>query len=487
MHYIDPKDRHQFRFMQTLDDLVPPEHYVRLIDLIVDEVVTANLNQFSNKGQLAVGRKAYRPETLLKLYLYGYLNGISTSRKLEKETHRNIEVIWLLGHLSPDHKTISDYRKDNGEQIKLVTRKFREFLRDHGYIKGEIVATDGTRVKANARRDMMTQKKIRRRLENLEVKLDEYLQKLAENDIREDLLEEFEEEGGGDVNEHLINKVCELQEKIEELERQQEELNSREVKQLSLSDPESRLMKSRDGKIPAYNVQLTVDATHKMIADSEVVSKPADQDLLEFMLKSLQEELEITPEISLNDKGYFSLTQIEKVEKNTTTKCYVPLPDKGSEREEIQFSYDASKDEYCCSQGKRLLLKQKNKNIRGQLNDVYQGVECEGCEIRAICTQSKQGRILHRAQNEAWRQRYRRRIKSPFGKKVLNLRKNLVEHPIGTIRYWMGKIPLLLRGRLKVATEINLYTTAYNLRRLISITPFMDLMEIIENYDWKIA
>ena len=485
MHYINPEDRHQFRFMQTLDNLVASKHYVRLIDLIVEEVVTANPDQFSRKGQLPVGRKAYRPQTLLKLYIYGYLNSISSSRKLEKETHRNIEVIWLLGHLSPDHKTISNYRKDNGEQIKLVTRKFREFLRDHGYIKGKIVATDGTRVKANAARDMVTRKKILRRLEKLEVKLDDYLQKLAENDIREDVSEEFDEEGV--VNEDLINKICELQKKIEELERQKKELDTREVKQLSLSDPESRLMKSPDGMIPAYNVQLTVDATHQMIADSEVASDPVDQDLLEFMLKSLQEELNITPEISLTDKGYFSFTQIEKVEKNTPTKCYVPLPDKRSERKEIQFTYNASKDEYRCSQGKRLVLKHKDKNKRGQLYDVYQGVECEGCEKRAICTQSKYGRILHRAQNEAWRQRYRRRIKSPFGKRVLNLRKNLVEHPIVTIRYWMGKIPLLLRGSLKVSTEINLYTTAYNLRRLISITPFMDLMQIIEDYDWKIA
>ncbi|MFQ5582852.1 MAG: IS1182 family transposase [Calditrichia bacterium] len=488
MHYITPEDRHQFTFMQSLNDLVSSEHYVRLIDVIVDEVVGANKAQFCKKGKVFAGRKAYSPQTLLKLYIYGYLNGISSSRKLEKETQRNIEVIWLLGTLSPDHKTISDYRKDNGEEIKMVTRKFRQFLKDNGYIKGQTVATDGTRVKANAKRSMLTEKKIHRRLEKLEIELDEYLQRLSDNDIREDILEELDEIGeSGDINEHLIDKIVELQGKIEELQKHKEELRRRDVKQLSPSDPESKLMKSPDGKVPGYNVQLTVDAKHKMIADSEVVNEPADRELLDVMLDSLEEELDIIPENALGDKGFFSFTKIEKVEGNGKTKCFVPIPRQKGNDESLRFIYDEENDEFRCSEGKRLVLKHKNKSKRGQLLDVYQGKECEGCAIREKCTSSKYGRIIHRAHNEAWRQEYRKRLQSRSGKKMVELRKCLVEHPIGTIRYWMGKIPLLLRGTIKVATEINLYTTAYNLRRLVSIESFTDLREMIGNYNWAIA
>ncbi|RMG40451.1 MAG: IS1182 family transposase, partial [Methanobacteriota archaeon] len=435
-----------------------------------------------------IGRKAYSPHTLLKLYLYGYLNGISSSRKLEKETHRNIEVIWLLGNLQPDHKTISDYRKDNSDQIKMVTRKFRQFLKEKGYIPGDTVAIDGTRVKANATRDMLTEEKIDRRLEKLEVELDEYLQTLKENDIREDILEELDEQSDiSDINQHLINKIIELEEKIEKLQKYREELRERDIKFLSPSDPESQLMKSADGMIPGYNVQLTVDAEYKMIADSEVVSESGDRELLDVMLDSLKEELDVLPENVLADKGFFSFTKIEKIEANGHTKCFVPIPRKRPHDERIQFRYDEEKDEFRCSEGKRLVLKSKNKLSKAERVDVYQGIECEGCAVRENCTRSKYGRIIHRPHNEAWRQHYRRRLQSRQGREMVKLRKCLVEHPIGTIRYWMGKIPFLLRGRVNVATEVNLYTTAYNLRRLITIESFTDLMEMIKDYNWKIA
>ncbi|MBE9542481.1 MAG: transposase, partial [Proteobacteria bacterium] len=196
MHYIKAADRQQFTFIQVLDDLVGPDNPVRVIDTIVDAILEKNPQNFSDKGQSPLGRRAYSPGTFLKLYIYGYLNGISSSRKLETETHRNIELIWLLGNLKPDFKTIADYRKDNGKEIKLLTRRFREFLRDQGLIRGKTVGIDGTRVKANADRSMLTAKKIERRIKSINEKIEDYLGRLMENDKREDILDELDVEDG---------------------------------------------------------------------------------------------------------------------------------------------------------------------------------------------------------------------------------------------------------------------------------------------------
>ena len=171
MHCIKPADRQQFTFMQSLDDLVGPDTPVRVIDAIVDAIIEKNPEAFSAKGQSPLGRRAYNPGTFLKLYIYGYLNGISSSRKLEIEAHRNIELIWLLGNLRPDFKTIADYRKDNGDEIKLLTRRFREFLRDQGLIGGKRVGIDGTRVKANADRIILTDNKIERLIKSINEKI----------------------------------------------------------------------------------------------------------------------------------------------------------------------------------------------------------------------------------------------------------------------------------------------------------------------------
>jgi transposase len=487
MHFIKPKDRQQFTFMQSLDDLVGADNAVRVIDAIVDAIIERNPKDFSDKGQRSLGRRAYSPGTFLKLYIYGYLNGISSSRRLEIETHRNIELIWLLGNLRPDFKTIADYRKDNGEAIKLLTRRFREFLRDEGFIRGKRVGIDGSRVKANTNRSMLSAIKIERRIESINEKIEDYLVRLMENDKRDDILEEVDGEGGSEINQELIDKIAELEEKLRRLGEQKETLDNESRGEISPSDPDARLMKSREGKIPAYNVQLTVDDEHKLITDSMVSTEPVDQQLLEPVLEHLKEELRIEPEEVLGDKGYASFTAIENVEASGKTICYIPLSKNKNDNNPIRFTYDGKRDEYVCEQGKSLPLKVKNKFHHGQYMDVYQGKECEGCAIRTQCTTSKYGRIVQRPHNHGWREAYRQRLESLSGKSKVKYRKSLVEHPFGTIRYWMGKIPLLLRGRGKVDTEINIYTTAYNIKRLLSLKKSAELIEMIKLYDWARA
>lgn len=244
MNYITPADRSQLTMIGCLDDLVPANHPVRLIDLVVDRIVENNPAHFGTEPPGETGRPPYAPATMLKLYIYGYVNHIHSSRRLEAETQRNIELIWLLGKLSPDHWTIAHYRKTRRDDIALVHKKFQEFLRDSGYIRGERVAVDGTKVKANAKREMLTLEKIKRRLDQADEKLQEYLNALAENDARDDLDDELGQYDDATERERqLKDKIAALQAQVEQLQHQKALLENSQRSALSLTDPEASLMK----------------------------------------------------------------------------------------------------------------------------------------------------------------------------------------------------------------------------------------------------
>lgn len=488
MKYIEPADRRQYQLMNSLDDLVAQEHPVRIIDKIIDSIISGNRERFEKERETEAGRPKYHESILLKLYLYGYFNGISSSRKLEVETHRNKEVIWLLGDLTPDHWTISNYRKENGEQIKFVTKKFREFLKDNGYIRLKTVAIDGSKVKAYTNRDMLTVEKIEVKLKGIDKKIEEYLNTIADNDRRDELVDEVNDEDDHPSNKKYLDKIIELQKQVEQLQNQKEILEKGARRYISPSDPDARLMKSRDGKIPAYNVQIAVDADNKMIADSEVVTEQTDISQLPKMIESIKEELAEVPEEVIADRGYNNPDLIEAVEKQEEgIKIYTSQEKTSRDKEEIKFEYDSEKDEYICSEGKRLVLFNKNKLRRNSLANVYRGIECSGCQLMGRCTKSKKGRTVQRYLNQKWRDSYKAKMLSKLGKQKTAIRKTIVEHPFGTIKYLMGKIPLLLRGLKKVTTEINIYTTVYNLKRLVNIEAFDILMMRIENYKWKTA
>ena len=446
MLYIEPSNRTQLSMMNCLEDLVSPENPVRLIDILIEKIVKSNQEHFGEERQSNVGRPKYRASTFLKLYLYGYLQGISSSRKLETETHRNIEVIWLLGKLQPDHWVISNYRKENGATIKLVTKEFRRFLQKSGYIKGKTIIIDGTKIKANTKRDMLTISKIESRLEKMDSKLEEYFSKLIENDT----LDEIEERNGnefdyGEINRELLDKLVKLQKKMEELHSAKKYLEDEERNHVSLADKEARLMRSLDGHIPGYNAQIAVDEENKMLADSEVVTDENDLNQIKPMVESIEEEIGEKPEEVIADKGYYNPHLIEELETDGKVECFVSVPNK--KKEEITFEYNKEKDEYECSEGKILLLKQRNKKKRNGLADVYQGIECTGCKMREKCTKAKNGRMIHRYHNHDWLENYKKKMNGFIAKGKIKKRKTIVEHPFGTIKNWMGKIPLLLRGK----------------------------------------
>lgn len=491
MHYIEPQDRNQLSFMNSLDDLIEKDHPIRILDYIVDQIITENRSKFSYKGQSNVGRKAYSPQTMLKLFLYGYLNNIRSSRKLEQESHRNIELIWLLGNLRPDHKTISDFRKNHKDLIELMSKKFRHFLRDCQYIKGERMAIDGTRIKGNASRDMYRQSYYEKQLAQKSEEISEYLDILMKNDLLDDL-----EEDGYNISEHLeiegdlLQRISELREQIAELEKKKELLDTTDRDYVSTSDPEARAMKTKEGNVPAYNFQIIVDEEHHMITELDVTTSENDYNQLEPMVEKLREEMSITPLELIGDAGYLNLNAIERIEKSDyPVYCYVPVNRIEIMRNKrgVDFEYHEDKDEYICSMGKRLVLKQKSVKIKGNYYNRYEGIECDDCPIHSQCTKSGKARTIARPINESWRQKYIHRMKTKSGKQKLKLRRQLVEHPFGSIKCWLGKIPLLLRGREKVLTEMHIITTVYNFKRLINITSILELREEIENYSWKLA
>jgi transposase len=482
MHFIKPNDRHQSVIFGSLDNLVSSDHPVRIIDAIVSNIVSSNPAEFEHKGKQNIGRRSYSPKTMLKLFIYGYLNGISSSRKLEIETHRNIELKWLLGNLQPDHKTIANYRKENSKQIELLTIEFRKFLKSSGYIKGKRVALDGTKIKANTNRDMLTIEKIEKRMSRLEKELNGYIKKIADSDAREDVLDETDCLDDDSKNEVLVREVASLRIKIEALEKAKTLIVKSEKKHLSLSDPDASLMKGREGKMPAYNIQSVVDSENHMIAEARVSTAACDKRELVPTIKSLKEKTEIVPEELTADKGYYSPKEIQDVESNYKTTCFIP---KEAVNNDIKFTYNQLQDVYICPLGKVLEFKH-NKKKKGILLKMYQCKNCNGCPIRSKCTKSRVGRIVHRREDQEWCNNYESRIESEYAKNKICERKSIVEHAFGTIKYWMGQIPLLLRGRTKVQTEIDLYTTAYNLKRLTNIEAFDCLMKKISGHNWSI-
>jgi transposase len=487
MSHIQPNCRQQLMMPSIIDDYVSLENPVRFIDTFVDKIVQIQPELLTDKGNAEVGRSAYLFTTLLKLYIYGFLNSISSSRKLEKETYRNMEMMWLLGNLQPDHKTISDFRKDNKESIRKVTISFRKFLITEGYIGGKLVVTDGTKIKANASRNTVSLKGIAKRMEQLEVQLEKYLTQLQDNDTVESVEEQLSELSSEfDVEPALLEKIAKLQEQVQELEQQKQMLEKLGRESIAPADIEAKIMKSKEGFYPAYNAQSIVDTKHHMIALMDVTDEPNDYNSLESNLNALESQIGLTPDEALADKGYANEDQIQSLEESGI-ECIVPFPEKAPDQKQIDagitFRYDKKNDCYHCSQGQTLPLKDKNMIKGNRPYNRYQGKNCNECPVKAVCTKSQFGRVVYRRLDNEWLLKYKDKLKTKEYKKKIKLRKNYVEHPFGTIKYWMGQIPLLLRGKQKVQVEIDLYSTCYNLKRLINLESMEVLLLKIQNWE----
>jgi len=486
MHYKIPESRNQMMLFPQLDLWIDKENPVRLIDSIIDKIIENNPDIFSWKGQSNKGCTCYSPATMNKLLIYCYFNWISGSRRMEKETRRNMELIWLLGNLQPDHWTICQYRRENRKQIKQIAVEFRRFLKSSGYIGGKKVAIDGSKMKAYASSDMFTEEKIAKRLDKIDEEIEKYLDNIDEIDNLEDQLQE-EKEG-----------KRELQEKFEKLENNKKKLKkastllkTSDKKFVAPNDPDASLMSSHNGKEPCYNIQTSVDGKYNIIATAEVSTDENDIELLEEDYKAINDQLEIEPEEIEADTGYGNTIQIKEIEKQTQTKCYIPLKQPNSKKKDkennIEFKYDEESDEYVCPQGKKLKLYQRNKKHRKQTYNRYKCFDCQGCPIRKKCTRSKTGRTIIRNINQKWIEQYKASLETKDARDKIKERKALVEHPFGTIKLMMGKHCFLLTTRQKVQIEVDIYSTVYNLKRLFNIEGMDRIREQINAYKWKIA
>jgi len=463
MSEISPLSRYQQEIFSSLDDQIDQESIVRIIDKAVDVLVRQA--DATDKNGSKAGRPEYPRRELLKLYLYGYMHRIKSSRNLERECRLNIEVMWLMGKLQPDHWTISKFRKENSEQIKQVIKSFNGFLIESKYVEGQTIVIDGTKLKANASSSgNMNIREISERLEDIENKTASYLENFNQND-------QIDEEK---------EKITELRKEKEELENQIAQLKRQNKKVYVKTDPDSNIIRTKEGTRAAYNAQISCDQKHKLIIATDVSSQSNDFKQLENMYQQSKKMLfDKKPKEVIADAGYYSPEAIQKIEEEEQVNTFVAeLP----EQTKGEFKYDKKTDQYICTQDKRLNFEKEKLNSRGRKTRVYRCNECSGCPVKQQCTTSSKGRIKIRYINQDFRDSYREKMKQEQSKQKIRLRKAIVEHPIGTIKLWLGKNPLLLRGIEKVKTEIRLVSMSYNLLRIFNIDGFSRLMNKINNY-----
>ena len=483
MHYKEQQIRAQ-KMIVSYDSMISPDNPVRLIDLICKKFISENPLKIVWKGSSSKGRKSYPAQSMLSLLVYGYFNGIASSRRMERETYRNIEMIWLMESLQPDHWTICDFRRNNEQLIKELLKSFRKFLLDGTYATGNRLVFDGSKVKAYASRDMLKAEGIAKKLEDIDKSLAEFMSQMESNDTRDDELETAREE------------IRLLREKIEKLEVQKSKLESaRKIletsgkKQIALNDIDAVLVKGRDGKFAGYNVQNGVEPKGHFIMSNEVTTDANDLNQLGSRIERAKEDTGLSLQETVADCGFGNMSQIIDIEENGI-QCYVPLQasyrDKEKEGGSV-FEYDKEDDTYLCSQGKRLHLYAKKQKHHGGTYNIYKCRECDGCPARNSCTKSKTGRIYRRNIEQERIDLYKEKLKSNYSKERIAERKGIVEHPFGTIKWLMGKYNFLLKGKEKTQIESDLYTTAYNIKRLINCTDLSVLMGKVIIYNWAMA
>ena len=408
------------------------------------------------------GRPGYHPAVMLKLYIYGYLNRIQSSRRLEKESHRNVELMWLLTRLMPYFKTIADFRKDNGKDIKAVCRQFVQMCRQMNMFADSLFAIDGSKFKAvNSKDNNYLPSNVKYRINKIEKSIEEYLSNMDTQDKTDK-----------SDNKATPSKLEWLQKRLAELRVIEEEVNAHPDKQVSKNDPDARLLLTRHlNRQVCYNVQTAVDTKHHLIISHDI-DKAADRGQLTSVAKQVQEVMKKTDITVLADKGYFSRLDI-KASRDLGITANVPQTDtSGSARKGIfnksLFRYDKDKDVYICP-AEETLQNRFRATEKGVEQDIYfNNIACSHCEIRAKCTQSKKDpRRMRRWIHEPIIDAMQKRLDD--NRDIPVLRKQTVEHPFGTIKMWMGAQHFLMTRKHNVLTEMSIHVLAYNLKRMMSI------------------
>lgn len=466
MPYIEGSARdQQVLFPEVLDDYVGADNPVRFLDAFVDTLDLAVLG-FQHATPSATGRPPYDPADLLRLYLYGYLYRLRSSRKLEQETHRNIEMIWLLRKLRPDFKTIADFRKDHPAALKGVCREFTLLCKKLELFGGELIAIDGSKFRASNNKDRnFSRAALDELLTTIDARIAAYIERLDAQDAAE------ARDAVGSVT------VSALQEKLTALRARRTtyrelvaELAASGDTQISQTDPDSRSMRVGTGVAVCYNVQTAVDAKHKLIVAHDVVNAPTDQAQLSPMAMSAQAILASPDLHAVADRGYYSGPEILACLDAGITPT-VPKPHTSANAKlglftKEHFQYDAVADTYECPAGNVMTYGYSTVE-RGRGMRYYRTSACTHCAIKARCTRSKGARRITRWEGEALLDAMEQRHAQHPERSAL--RKALAEHPFGTMKRWMDHGYFLCRGLVKVRAEFSLTVFAYNLKRAITI------------------
>jgi len=463
--FVDAVDRSQGLLLpDRLEDYVHEDNPVRVVDAFVEALDLSQLG-FEATNRAAGGRPAYHPAALLKIYIYGYLNRIQSSRRLEREAQRNLELIWLTGRLAPDFKTIADFRKDNGGAITAVCSQFVALCRKMKVFSHAVVAIDGSKLKAvNSRDRNFTAGKVKARQKQLEESVARYLAELDRADRDPTLLPE------GRVP-HLKDKLAKLRQQMEKLDAIEQQLQDAPDHQISLTDPDARSMATsgRGTGTVGYNVQAAVDAEHHLIVAHDVTNTGHDRAELSAMARKAKDALGAGHMTALADRGYFNAPEILACEQAGIIPL-VPKPLTSNSKAEGRFDkrdfvYDPAMDEYECPAGERAIHRFAVEE-NGLTLHKYWSSACPDCPIRARCTTARYRRIT-RWEHEHVLERMQMLLDARPQAAVA--RRQTVEHVFGTLKAWLGTTPLLTKTLPKVKTEISLAVLAYNMKRMIKI------------------
>ncbi len=463
--FIEGEDRSQTVLLPAcLDDYIAEDNPVRAVDAFVEELDLKALG-FAGADPAVTGRPAYHPAVLLKLYIYGYLNRVPSSRRLEREAQRNVELMWLTQRLAPDFKTIAEFRRTNGEGIRAVCRRFVQLCRELKLFTQAIVAIDSSKFKAvNSRDRNFTPNKVDRRQQQIEESIRRYLEALETADRTQPAEVEAK-------TERLREKIATLRGQMRRMDAIREQLKSTPEEQISETDPDARSMisQAKGTGVVGYNVQAAVDTKHHLIVTHEVTNVGNDRAQLTKMAAAARAEMGKTKMQAIADRGYFSSNEIKACTEAGITPL-VPKPMTSNARAEGRFSkldfiYIAKDDEYQCPAGERAIFRFATIE-NGLTMRKYWTSACPRCPLKTQCTTSSYRRITrweHEPILEAMQRRLDRRPDA------MTLRRQTIEHVFGTLKHWMGSTHFLTRGLEHVGTEMSLQVLAYNLKRVINL------------------
>ncbi len=452
-------------FPDTIDNYIEENNPVRFLDAFIEKLDTKRL-EFKYADPMQTGRPSYDPKDLLKLYIYGYLNRVRTSRRLEKETHRNIEVMWLLRRLKPDFKTIANFRKDNRALFKKIFREFNLLCRKMKLFGNELLAIDGSKFKAsNNLGKNYTEGFLKRKLDEIDEKIDEYFQEMDELDK--------EENEDNISSEELQDKISNLKMEKEYFQGLSDKIKDRGEGQISLTDPDSRAYPKKYKVGVGYNVQIAVDDKHHLIVEQDVTNKVTDIDELSGIAIKAKEELSVEKIKVVADAGYCNAKEIAACEESGI-EAYTPrINTSRNEKRGLytkdMFKYDKERDCYICPAGNVLDRKfQYNEKRRNKRRDLiyYTTTMCNECLKKKSCTTDKIRRITRSPEDHAIDAMYERIKENPG---IMNRRKGIVEHVFGTVKFWNEQDSFLMRGLEKVKAEFSLSALSYNITRVINI------------------